>query len=96
MTTTKISEAIRAALLASPYVGEVATIAVDQTEATVAVRFSVCNVREVFAMPPLMAELRSSIRRAHPTAKQIFLEPDFTERRAEPLSTEAIVIRGWD
>ena len=96
MTTNGTTDAIRAALLASPYVGDVATIAIDESGSTVAVRFSVCNIRDVFSIPPLMAELRASIRRTHPLAKDVFLEPDFTERRAEPLSTEAIVIRGWD
>lgn len=96
MTKEAITEAIRTAMLASPYVGDVATIAIDESASTVAVRFAVCNVREIFAVPPLMAELRANIRRAHPQAQDIFLEPDFTERRLEPLSTEAIVIRGWD
>lgn len=96
MTKDGIIDAIRTALLASPYVGEVAEIAVDESQETIGVRFSVSNVREVFTVPPLLAELRASIRRAHPTAKHIYLEPDFTERSVEPLSTEAIVIRGWD
>ncbi|MFD2757706.1 hypothetical protein [Gulosibacter faecalis] len=94
--TSNAEETVRLQLLQSTYVNEVLKVAIDAEERVVGVQFCLANLTDLGALPPLFAQLRADIKLALPTVEHVFLEPDVTERRAEEVPTENVVIRGWD
>lgn len=94
--TSKAAETVRTLMLESAYVNEVLKVAIDDNEKVVGVQFCLANIDDLGALPPVFAQLRADIKLALPEVEHVFLEPDVTERRAEAVPTENIVIRGWD
>ncbi len=94
--TSNAVETVRTVMLESAYVNEVLKVAVDGNEKVVSVQFCLANIDDLGSLPPLFAQLRADIKLALPEVEYVFLEPDVTERRAEAVPTENVVIRGWD
>ena len=99
MTNPTQNDRIREALLSSPHVDEILEIRTASTDGEldfVGVRVSLTNVGDVYALPPVIADVRHRVRSSVPEVKAVFVEPDVIGKDRTSVSTESIVFRGWD
>jgi len=99
VTNPALTAEIREALLTSVHVEEVVQVRTAFTDGeidVVGVRIALANIDELYALPPVIAEVRKLIRDVAPNAHAVFVEPDVTEPRRAEVPTESIVIRSWD
>lgn len=99
MTNSTLSDAVRTALLESAHVSEILEVRTTEFDGQVdviGVRVALTNIADVAALPPVIADVRHRVRSAAPDVRAVFVEPDVIGPDRSPVSTEAIVFRGWD
>lgn len=97
--TTDLAAKIRAALLESPYVGEVLQVSAGTAEGgepLAGVRVTVANVPTIDALGPVIADFRGSVRTVLGDDACVYVEVVVEDPNTETVSTEKIVIRGAD
>ncbi|GGA67251.1 hypothetical protein GCM10011490_17270 [Pseudoclavibacter endophyticus] len=95
--TTETVEKIRAALLESPYIGEVLEVSAgsdDEGQTFAGVRVTVANVPSIDALGPVVADFRGSVRGVIGEHACVYVEIAVDHENVETVSTEKIVIRG--